>query len=407
MNILFMGTPDIAAAALEAILDAGHTVCGVYTRADKPVGRKQVLTAPPVKRTAMAHGIPVFQPGTLRDAAQAENIRALAPELIVVVAYGRILPPEVLAIPQYGCINLHVSLLPRYRGAAPVQWAVINGEKTTGVSIMYLNEGLDTGDILRVSPVEIGENETSGELFERITQEGARTLLAAMEDIAAGTAQARPQNDAEATLAPPLTKEQAHFGFDAPARRLHDLIRGLNPWPVAYFEYGGKKVKVLRTLCDDAAAGAPGEILSTKPLKVACASGALTLLEVVPEGSRPMEGSAWAAGRRFTNGDKLQYISCFCRIKARKKKICPGKKLEKGVATAPAGACRSATALKARLLARRRPFFIQNNPAPCAANRACPVRKRLCGHTAKPANCNKFPAFAVYRKRHARSARAA
>ena len=288
MNILFMGTPDIAAAALEAILDAGHTVCGVYTRADKPVGRKQVLTAPPVKRTAMAHGIPVFQPGTLRDAAQAENIRALAPELIVVVAYGRILPPEVLAIPQYGCINLHVSLLPRYRGAAPVQWAVINGEKTTGVSIMYLNEGLDTGDILRVSPVEIGENETSGELFERIT------------------AQARPQNDAEATLAPPLTKEQAHFGFDAPARRLHDLIRGLNPWPVAYFEYGGKKVKVLRTLCDDAAAGAPGEILSTKPLKVACASGALTLLEVVPEGSRPMEGSAWAAGRRFTNGDKLQ-----------------------------------------------------------------------------------------------------
>ena len=212
----------------------------------------------------------------------------------------------MLAIPQYGCINLHVSLLPRYRGAAPVQWAVINGEKTTGVSIMYLNEGLDTGDILRVSPVEIGENETSGELFERITQEGARTLLAAMEDIAAGTAQARPQNDAEATLAPPLTKEQAHFGFNAPARRLHDLIRGLNPWPVAYFEYGGKKVKVLRTLCDDAAAGAPGEILSTKPLKVACASGALTLLEVVPEGSRPMEGSAWAAGRRFTNGDKLQ-----------------------------------------------------------------------------------------------------
>ena len=170
MNILFMGTPDIAAAALEAILDAGHTVCGVYTRADKPVGRKQVLTAPPVKRTAMAHGIPVFQPGTLRDAAQAENIRALAPELIVVVAYGRILPPEVLAIPQYGCINLHVSLLPRYRGAAPVQWAVINGEKTTGVSIMYLNEGLDTGDILRVSPVEIGENETSGDVGEEIAR---------------------------------------------------------------------------------------------------------------------------------------------------------------------------------------------------------------------------------------------
>lgn len=306
MNILFMGTPDIAAAALEAILAAGHTVCGVYTRADKPVGRKQIMTAPPVKQMALAHGIPVFQPKTLRDAAQAENIRALAPELIVVVAYGRILPPELLAIPKYGCINLHVSLLPKYRGAAPVQWAVINGEKTTGVSIMYLDEGLDTGDILRVSRVEISENETSGELFERITAEGARTLLAAIDDIAAGTAHALPQNGAEATLAPPLTKEQAHFRFDQPARVLHDLIRGLNPWPVAYFEHGGKKVKVLRTLHDDTAKGAPGEILSTKPLKVACASGALTLLEVVPEGSRPMEGSAWAAGRRFTNGDKLQ-----------------------------------------------------------------------------------------------------
>ena len=306
MRIVFMGTPDFAAASLQKLLDDKFNVVGVFTQPDKPKGRGMEMCFSPVKELALAHGLPVYQPEKMRDGTAFAQIKALAPDILVVVAYGRILPPEVLAIPQYGCINLHVSLLPRYRGAAPVQWAVINGEKTTGVSIMYLNEGLDTGDILRVSPVEIGENETSGELFERITQEGARTLLAAMEDIAAGTAQARPQNDAEATLAPPLTKEQAHFGFDAPARRLHDLIRGLNPWPVAYFEYGGKKVKVLRTLCDDAAAGAPGEILSTKPLKVACASGALTLLEVVPEGSRPMEGSAWAAGRRFTNGDKLQ-----------------------------------------------------------------------------------------------------
>lgn len=306
MKILFMGTPDIAAAALRAILAAGHTVCGVYTREDKPVGRKQVLTAPPVKQVAQEYGIPVFQPKTLRDGAAAQNIRALAPELIVVVAYGRILPPDVLEIPPRGCINLHVSLLPKYRGAAPVQWAVINGECETGVSIMYLNEGLDTGDILRVSPVTIGENETAGELFARITDEGARTLLAAMDDIAAGTAHAVPQDHTQATLAPPLTKEQARFDFDAPARVLHNLIRGMNPWPVAYFEYGGKKVKVLRTLCDDSAAGAPGEILSTKPLTVACASGALTLLEVVPEGSRPMEGSAWAAGRRFVPGDRLQ-----------------------------------------------------------------------------------------------------
>ncbi len=306
MKILFMGTPDIAAASLKAILDAGHEVCGVYTREDKPVGRKQVLTAPVVKQLAQEYGIPVFQPKTLREAAVVDEIRTLAPELIVVVAYGRLLPPEVLCLPKYGCINLHVSLLPKYRGAAPVQWSVIQGEKQTGVSIMYLDEGLDTGDILRVSPVEIGENETSGELFERITQEGARTLLCAIADIAAGTAQATPQDDAKATLAPPLTKEMAQFTFCAPAKKLHDLIRGLNPWPVAWFEYEGKKVKVRRTLCDPDASGKAGEILSIKPLVVACETGALTLVEVVPEGSRPMEGSAWAAGRRFAKGDTLQ-----------------------------------------------------------------------------------------------------
>lgn len=300
-----MGTPDIAAAALEAILRAGHTVCGVYTRADKPVGRKQVLTPPPAKRTALAHGLAVFQPATLRDGA-AETIRALAPELIVVVAYGRILPPEVLAIPRFGCINLHVSLLPKYRGAAPVQWAVIRGETRTGVSIMYLDEGLDTGDILRTAPVDVGENETAGELFCRVTEVGAQTLLEAIDSIADGTARAVPQDGAQATAAPPLTKELALFAFDRPARQLHNLIRGLNPWPAAYFVCGGKKIKVLRTLCDEDAHGAPGEILCTKPLRVACASGALTLLEVVPEGSRAMEGSAWAAGRRLRAGEGLQ-----------------------------------------------------------------------------------------------------
>lgn len=305
MKILFMGTPDIAAAALTAILDAGHTVCGVYTRADKPIGRKQLLTPPPVKQVAQAHGLPVFQPATLRDGAAAREIRALAPELIVVVAYGRILPPEVLAIPPRGCINLHVSLLPQYRGAAPVQWAVLNGDKETGVSVMYLDEGLDTGDILRVEPVQIGENETAGELFERITETGAKTLLAAMDEIEAGTARAVPQDPTRATLAPPLTKEMGLFAFDQPARKLHNLVRGLNPWPVAWFLYGGKKVKVLRTLCDDAVQAAPGCILCTNPLQVACAQGALTLLQVVPEGSRPMDGSAWAAGRRFSVGDRL------------------------------------------------------------------------------------------------------
>ncbi len=302
MRILFMGTPDIAAHCLQALYEAGHTLCGVFTRQDKPVGRKQVLTAPPVKQVALAHGTPVFQPVTLRDETVQAQIRALEPEIIVVVAYGRILPPEVLAIPPRGCINLHVSLLPRYRGAAPVQWAVLNGDAETGVTIMKLDEGLDTGDILLVRPVAIGPEETSGELFERITALGAETLLEALARLDQLTPV--PQDHAAATLAPPLRKEMARFAFDADAARLHDLVRGMNPWPVAFFEHDGKKIKVLSSRVA-AGSAQPGTILALKPLTVACAVGALQLLQVVPEGGKPMEGSAWAAGRRFKAGDRL------------------------------------------------------------------------------------------------------
>ena len=304
MRILFMGTPDIAAASLRRLIGAGHDICGVFTRADKPVGRKQVLTAPPVKQVALEHDIPVYQPTTLRDGEAARIIRELAPELCVVVAYGRILPPEVLAIPPKGCINLHVSLLPKYRGAAPVQWAVLNGDAETGVSIMYLDEGLDTGDILKVAPVQIGPEETSGELFERITAQGAETLLEAIDEIAAGTARAVPQDHSKATLAPPLTKEMAKFDFSAAADHLHNLVRGMNPWPMAYFVCEGKKVKVTRSRIAQGT-GTPGQVLSTKPLVIACGEGALELCEVVPEGKRPMEGTAWAAGRRFAVGQQL------------------------------------------------------------------------------------------------------
>ena len=306
MRILFMGTPDIAAQSLSAILAQGrHTVCAVFTREDKPVGRKQVLTAPPVKTLALEHGIPVYQPRTLRTPEAAQTVRALAPDIIVVVAYGRILPGEILSIPPHGAVNLHVSLLPKYRGAAPVQWSVINGDKRTGVTIMQLDEGLDTGDILRVAPVDIGAEETSGELFERVSALGAQTLLQSLDDIEQGRAQPVPQDDALATLAPPLTKEMALFSFERDARSLHDLIRGLNPWPVAYFVHGGKKIKVLAARLDEQAKGRPGEVLCTKPLTVACGSGALTLVQVVPEGSRAMDGAAWAAGRRLRAGDML------------------------------------------------------------------------------------------------------
>lgn len=202
MRILFMGTPDIAAECLKALYAAGHEICGVYTRRDKPVGRKQVLTAPPVKEVALEHGTPVFQPRTLRDGSEDTNIRALAPDLIVVVAYGCILPKSVLEAPKYGCINLHVSLLPKYRGSAPVQWAVLNGDTETGVSIMQMDEGLDTGDVLVCEKIAIGPEETSGELFDRVTAVGARVLCEAVPAMEAGTLQPQPQQHENAHPGP-------------------------------------------------------------------------------------------------------------------------------------------------------------------------------------------------------------
>ena len=306
MRILFMGTPDIAARSLAALLEAGHTVVGVFSRADKPVGRKQVLTAPPVKKLAVEHGIPVWQPATLRDGEAEKVFRALQPDLVVVVAYGRILPPELLHIAPLGCINLHVSLLPKYRGSAPIQWAVLNGDTKTGVTIMQLDEGCDTGDILMVEPVEIGSETTSGELFDQVSAVGAETLVRAVEELAAGRLTPRPQDEAMATKAPPLTKEMARFTFAEPAEHLHNWVRGMNPWPVAFFELDGKKIKVLESrLAENPQQAAPGTVLALKPLTIACARGALQLLTVTPEGGRPMAGTAWAAGRRLHTGDSL------------------------------------------------------------------------------------------------------
>lgn len=306
MRILFMGTPDIAARCLEALYAAGHEICGVYTRRDKPVGRRQVLTAPPVKTVALAHGTPVFQPRTLRDGGEDANIRALAPELIVVVAYGCLLPASVLAIPPRGCINLHVSLLPKYRGSAPVQWAVLNGDAETGVTIQQMAEELDAGDVLTCTRLAIGPEETSGELFERVTAVGAEALCAAIPAIEAGTLTPQPQNHGEATLAPMLSKEMAEFRFAESAAHIHNWVRGMSPWPCAWFvTAGGKKVKVTECRVAGSCGEAPGTVLATKPLTVACGEGAVQLLRVVPEGSKPMDGSAFAAGLRLKAGDSL------------------------------------------------------------------------------------------------------
>ena len=301
-----MGTPDIAAASLKALLDAGHTICGVFTRRDKPVGRKQVLTAPPVKQLARQYGLPVWQPRTLRDGSSDDIIRELAPELVVVVAYGCIIPPQLLHVAKYGCINLHVSQLPKYRGSAPIQWAVLNGDAETGVTIMQLDEGLDTGDILMMRPVAIDPEETSGELFDKVSAIGAATLVEAVDKLGRGELTPIAQNHAAATLAPPLDKAAAQFAFTDSAAHIHNWVRGMNPWPVAWFAQDGKKIKVLESrLADNPQGAAPGTVLAIKPLTVAAADGAVQLLTVTPEGGKPMPGTAWAAGRRLKPGDSL------------------------------------------------------------------------------------------------------
>ena len=307
MRIVFMGTPDFAVPSLEALVAAGHQVCGVFSQPDKPVGRHQNKTKPtPVKASALAHDIPVFQPETLRDGAALEQLRSLAPELVVVAAYGRVLPDEMLALPPKGCINVHSSLLPKYRGSAPVQWAVLNGDTETGVSIMQMDEGLDTGDVLVCEKIAIGPEETSGELFDRVTAVGARVLCETVPALEAGTLRPQPQQHENATLAPMLDKELAEFRLTDTAAHIHNWVRGMNPWPMAWFvTAGGKKVKVTECRVAVSNGEAPGTVLSTKPLTVACADGAVQLLHVVPEGKKPMDGTSFAAGLRLKAGDTL------------------------------------------------------------------------------------------------------
>lgn len=303
MRIVFMGTPDIAVAALEQLLKNSHEVVAVYTRPDKPVGRKQVMTAPPVKICAEKNGIPVYQPTTLRNAEAAATLDALQPDIVVVVAYGMLLPAAVLAVPPLGCINLHVSLLPQYRGAAPIQWAVIHGEKETGVSIMQLDEGLDTGPVYTTRKVEIPPDATSGEVFELVTAVGADLLEKTIQEIGKGKATPVPQQG-EPSYAPQINKTHAQMEFASSAKILHNLVRGCNPWPLAWFMHQGKRIKVTQAACVEGK-GIPGEILALNPLTVACGEDALELHTVVPEGSRAMSGAEWAAGRRFKIKDVI------------------------------------------------------------------------------------------------------
>lgn len=305
MRIVFMGTPDFAVPCLQRLLEDGHEVTAVFTQPDKPVGRHAVLTPPPVKQLALSHGIPVYQPTKMRDGTVAALLRELAPDCLVVVAYGRILPQEILDVPPRGCVNIHGSLLPRYRGAAPIQWSVIRGETVTGVTSMFMDAGMDTGDIIDTLTTPIGENETAGELFERLAPLGARLLSTTLAAIADGTVTRRPQNDAEATMAPMLEKTMGRLDLTRPAQELHNQVRGMNPWPGAFCTAGGKTLKIHETRVA-AGSGAPGTLLCADPVTVACGEGALQLVTVQPEGKPRMAAEAWLRGARLPQGARLE-----------------------------------------------------------------------------------------------------
>ena len=305
MRIVFMGTPDFAVPSLRALIDAGHDVCAVYTQPDKPQGRKQILTAPPVKTLALEHDIPVFQPNTLKNEDEQARLRELAPEVIIVVAYGKLLPKAVLDISPHGCINVHGSLLPRWRGAAPIQWAVIAGDEMAGVTTMQMAEGLDTGDMLLTYETKVGEKETAGELFDRLAQSGAELLtqtLVKLDEI-----EPRPQDDAQSCYAHMLDKQMAVIDWSKSAHEIDCLIRGLNPWPIALTTLSGERLKVFAA--EKAAGnGEPGTVLEADPKKgltVACGEGALGLTEIQLVGGKRMKATDFLRGHAIEVGTKL------------------------------------------------------------------------------------------------------
>ena len=292
-----MGTPDFAVPCLRRLAEDGHEVLAVFTQPDKPQGRKFIITPPPVKVTAQELGLPVFQPKTLKDEAVQAQLRALAPDVIVVVAYAKLLPKAVLDIPRLGCVNVHGSLLPKYRGAAPIQWTVINGDETAGVTTMYMAEGLDSGDMIETMQLKVDPDETSGQLFERLMPLGAQCLSDTLKKITAGTAPRVPQDGTQATLAPKIDKTMGRLDFTRPARQLHNQVRGLSPWPSAFMMCGQRKLKVLKTAVRSES-GPAGTLLDTDGFVIACGQDALEIVELVPEGKGRMTGAQFLQGLR-------------------------------------------------------------------------------------------------------------
>lgn len=302
MKIIYMGTPDFAVPALKSLASSEHEVCAVFTQPDKPRGRKMILTPPDVKVCAQSLDIPVYQPESMKNGDALEIIGRYNPDVIVVAAYGKILPKAVLDAPKFGCVNIHGSLLPKYRGAAPIQQSVLNGDKVTGITTMLMDVGLDTGDILLTEETEIGENETSGELFDRLAELGGKLILKTLSALEKGEITPKKQDESLATHTSKIDKSLCPIDFSKSAFEVHNKVRGLNPWPVATTKICGKNVKVYSTrLCPKS--GTNGEVISTKPLVVGCGDKSVEILELQPEGKKRMTADAFLAGHKLEIGD--------------------------------------------------------------------------------------------------------
>ena len=303
MRVVFMGTPDFAAASLKALIDNGYDVAGVFAQPDKPSGRGMEVTYSPVKQLALDHEIPVFQPAKMRDGTALEIMKSLSPDIVVVVAYGRILPDDLLAVPPLGTINVHGSLLPKYRGAAPIQWAVLNGDEVTGVSTMYLASEMDAGDIIYSAQTRIGEYETSGELYDRLKDMGAELLIQTLRDIEAGMAPRTPQDHSQATFVSMLDKSLSPIDFSKPARNVVKWIYGLQPWPVATAVLGNDTLKIFAAAqTDHHTELAPGSIVCADKngIEVACGSGETVLItQLQAPGKKRMAAADYLRGHKL------------------------------------------------------------------------------------------------------------
>ena len=309
MRIVFMGTPEFAVPSLKALVKAGHEVCGVFTQPDKPKNRGMKLQASPVKEYALSAGLPVFQPVKMRDGEALAVLRELRPDLIAVAAYGKILPVDILELPPLGCINVHSSLLPKDRGAAPINWAILNGEDETGVTIQRMAEGIDTGDILAQAGTPIDLNENAAQLLARLAQMGAELLVETVRKLENNSAIATPQDESRASHAPMLSKELSPMDWGKTARQLHDQVRGLYPWPSAAAVLDGIRCKIIRTsLLEEKTDQQPGSVLQAdkRGLWIACGDGrVLEVLELQPDGKKAMPAAAFLLGHPIQAGTMI------------------------------------------------------------------------------------------------------